>query len=76
MNKPNFQAMTKKELRTYVLAHRDDQDAFHAFTDRLSAQPGRILHPPLNSPEDMENYPDIIQKVQNDPGKQTWFILE
>jgi hypothetical protein len=70
MNKPNFQAMTKKELRTYLLAHRDDQDAFFAFADKLSAQPGRILHPPLNSIKDMENYPDILEKLQNDPGRQ------
>lgn len=70
MTKPNFQVMTKKQLRVYVLAHRDDQDAFYALTDCLSAQPGRILHPPLKSPEDMENYPDIIQKIQNDSGRQ------
>ncbi|WP_445299621.1 DUF6887 family protein [Microcoleus sp. B4-C1] len=24
MNRPNFQTMSRKELRAYVLAHRDD----------------------------------------------------
>lgn len=25
--KPNFEAMTRKDLKAYVLAHRDDQEA-------------------------------------------------
>lgn len=35
MNKPNFQAMNKQELRAYVLAHREDDEAFYAFVDKL-----------------------------------------
>ena len=37
MNRPNFQTMSKQELRAYVLAHREDNDAFYAFADRLQA---------------------------------------
>lgn len=37
MNQPNFQAMTKKELRAYVLAHRDDDEAFYAYVDKIRA---------------------------------------
>ncbi|HYX15680.1 MAG TPA: hypothetical protein VE944_15190 [Nostoc sp.] len=33
--KPNFEQMTIKQLRTYVLAHRDDEDAIHALAIRL-----------------------------------------
>ena len=40
MTKANFQAMTKQELRAYVLQHRDDQEAFHALTDKLREEPG------------------------------------
>ncbi|MBH8576626.1 hypothetical protein I8752_27285 [Nostocaceae cyanobacterium CENA369] len=40
MNKPNFQAMTKQELRAYVLSHRDDQEAFYALTSKLIEEPG------------------------------------
>ena len=36
--KPNFSAMTKGELRTYVIAHPDDKTAFHAFVDRFTAE--------------------------------------
>ncbi len=31
MSKPNFQAMSQKELQAYVLAHQDDQEAFYAY---------------------------------------------
>ncbi|MEH1918748.1 DUF6887 family protein [Nostoc sp.] len=40
MTKANFQAMTKQELRAYVLKHRDDQEAFYALTDKLREEPG------------------------------------
>jgi hypothetical protein len=34
---PDFSAMTKGELRTYVINHPDDKTAFHTFVDRLTA---------------------------------------
>ncbi|MFN6560387.1 MAG: DUF6887 family protein [Nostoc sp. ChiSLP01] len=40
MTKPNFQAMTKQELRDYVLEHRDEQEAFYALVDKLREEPG------------------------------------
>ncbi|MEH2391310.1 MAG: hypothetical protein V7K21_06385 [Nostoc sp.] len=39
MSKPNFDAMSKAELRAYVIAHQDDQEAFYALADRLTAKP-------------------------------------
>jgi hypothetical protein len=30
--KPDFQAMTRAELWTYLLEHRDDREAFHAYS--------------------------------------------
>ncbi len=35
---PNFTALTKAELRAYVIAHPDDQAAFQAFVDRFTAE--------------------------------------
>jgi len=32
--KPNFSQMSLQELRRYVLAHRDNQEAWQEFTDR------------------------------------------
>ncbi|WP_373541532.1 hypothetical protein [Chamaesiphon sp.] len=34
MSKPNFQAMTLNELRRYVLAHREDKEAWDEFAAR------------------------------------------
>jgi hypothetical protein len=34
MSKLNFQAMTLNELRRYVLAHRDDREAWDEFAAR------------------------------------------
>ncbi len=33
--KPNFEQMTIKQLRAYILAHRNDEDAIHAMALRL-----------------------------------------
>lgn len=33
--KPNFEQMTIKQLRVYVLDHRNDEDAIHALAMRL-----------------------------------------
>jgi len=32
--KPNFSQMSLQQLRRYVLAHRDNQEAWQEFTDR------------------------------------------
>lgn len=34
LSKPNFQAMNLNELRRYVLAHRDDREAWDEFAAR------------------------------------------
>ncbi|MEH2121933.1 DUF6887 family protein [Nostoc sp.] len=65
MSKPNFQAMSQKELQAYVLAHRDDQEAFYAYLDKLHAEANWVEMPPLQSSEDLENYPEFIERVRN-----------
>jgi len=34
----NFSAMTATELRAYVLAHRDEEEALYAYLDKLHAE--------------------------------------
>lgn len=36
--KPDFATMNKVELRAYVLEHRADEEALHAYLDRLHAE--------------------------------------
>jgi hypothetical protein len=68
MSKPNFQEMSRKELHAYVLAHRDDQDAFYTYIDRLHAEATWIEMPPSQSAEDLENYPDFLEHLRKSVG--------
>jgi hypothetical protein len=38
VTKPDYSALTKSELRAYVIAHPDDKVAFHTFVDRFTAE--------------------------------------
>jgi hypothetical protein len=43
MSKPDFKAMSQKEdLHNYVLAHRDDQEAFYVYLCRQVAYRGEL----------------------------------
>jgi hypothetical protein len=63
MTKPNFQAMNQKELQKYVLEHRDDREAFHAYVDKLHIEGNWIDMPPLQSDRDLENYPEFLTHI-------------
>ena len=63
--------MSKVELRNYVLTHRNDEEAFYLYVDRVAAEEGRITYPPLQSIDDIENYPELIKTFQSDPGRRT-----
>lgn len=52
MSKPNFQAMTLNELRRYVLAHRDDLEAWNEFAAR--PRPNATIVPADTSVEEQE----------------------
>ncbi|MBW4578553.1 MAG: hypothetical protein KME42_03145 [Tildeniella nuda ZEHNDER 1965/U140] len=69
--KPNFQAMSKSELRAYVLANRDDNEAFYAYTDKISAEGDRVTFPPLKSLDDLENYPEVLEQFRRDAERRT-----
>lgn len=53
MTNPNFNAMTEAELRAYVYEHRNDQEAFYAFVDRLKAKPPSRVYPASMTPEEI-----------------------
>lgn len=63
MSRPDFQAMSQKELQSYVLAHRDDQEAFYAYVDKLHAEATWVEMPALESPDDLEQYPEFLEHV-------------
>ena len=65
MNSPNFQSMNRQELQKYVLEHRENREAFHAFIDKLHAEGNWIEMPPMQSDEDFENYPEFIATMSS-----------
>jgi hypothetical protein len=64
MSQPKFQAMSQKELQNYMLAHRDDQEAFYAYIDRLHQEGNWIEMPPVDSVEDLEKYPEFAVRFR------------
>jgi hypothetical protein len=65
MSKPNFDAMSKAELRDYVIKHQEDNEAFYAFVDRLTAKPSSVIYPASMTPEEIHKAVlDHIQQKQ------------
>jgi hypothetical protein len=64
MSKPDFKAMNWKELHTYFLAHREDQEAFYAYVDKLNALDTWVEMPPVGSPEELDNYPEFLERIR------------
>ncbi len=67
MNQPNFTEMTKPELRAYVLQHRNDDAAFYALADRISADPNLRQLKPGERLEDV--LPEIL-RLRKEPGER------
>lgn len=64
--KPNFKAMSRKELKAYVLKHRDDSEAISAYIEKSEVEGNWVTRPPLKSMEDLDNYPEFIEKIRKD----------
>jgi hypothetical protein len=44
MTKPNFETMSKNELKRYLLEHRNDTEAFYALMDKINAEPNQKFY--------------------------------
>ncbi len=64
MSKPDFTVMSREDLHEYVLAHRDDEEAFYAYVDKLHLEATWIEMPPLQAVEDLDNYPEFLDRVR------------
>jgi hypothetical protein len=56
--KPDFATMSNVELRAYVLEHRNDEEALHAYLDKLHDEnpSSRIYQPDDNVAEAIAEY--------------------
>jgi hypothetical protein len=56
--KPDFQAMSQSELRSYVIAHPDDLEAFEALADRAYSHP----NPQWYQPQDISRFTELLEQ--------------
>lgn len=67
---PDFQSMSMKELRTYVLEHREDDEAFYALVDRRkAANPNPVLYSLPETPEEREAMRQVIWQKLTELGE-------
>jgi hypothetical protein len=59
---PDFNAMTKGELRAYVISHPNDLSAFHAFVDRFTADASPETFDLPNSSDEFKQVEILIQQ--------------
>jgi hypothetical protein len=57
--KPNFETMTRQELKAYVLTHRDDKEALDLLISRRSPDSEAVWYDASTSPEQTK---EILQK--------------
>jgi hypothetical protein len=61
--KPDFEMMSKSELRAYVLEHRSDREAFYKLVDRLKNDNQNTQWNPF--PQTSEDFAAIEEAVHN-----------
>jgi hypothetical protein len=59
--KLDFNTMTKKELRAYVIAHPSDKDAFSIFVDRFTAKASSET---FAMPQSVNEFQDIDRLIK------------
>jgi len=60
MTKPNFSQMARAELRAYVLAHREDDEAIAALISRHD--PAAPKYPFPKTDADLQQMTEILKK--------------
>jgi hypothetical protein len=60
MMKPDFSQMTRQDLRAYVLAHRDDDDAIEALIERRNPNSPKYRFP--KNDEDLTEMEKILKR--------------
>lgn len=67
MMKPDFSQMTRQDLRAYVLAHRDDDDAIEALIERRNPNSPKYRFPKTD--EDLTEMARILKKKLGTSGE-------
>lgn len=67
MMKPDFSKMNRQELRAYVLAHREDDDAIEALIKRGNPNSPKYPFPQTN--EDFREMEEILKRKLSSNGE-------
>ena len=59
--KPNYDAMSWRELRAYILQHRDDLDAMEAFFARRSPDAEAVWFSPPKTIEEWKHQEELFR---------------
>jgi len=60
--KPNFKQMSRKELRIYVLTHREDEEALRIYMQRLQNESGIIRQTGGLNEKDIDQLEQLIKR--------------
>ena len=63
MTQLNYHSMSRAELRAYILEHRDDEQAFHAYMDKLKSEPV-LANGSMADLEDSARFSELLERVQ------------
>jgi hypothetical protein len=66
---PDFQTMSRKELRSYVLLRRDDEEALRIYMDRLKNEPGIDRHQGGITANDLARLDRLLKKSVTKTGE-------
>jgi hypothetical protein len=66
MSELNFAAMSKTELKRYLVEHRNDIEAFHTLMDKINAEPNQKFY----SIDDVEVLENLIEAKRHSKGNQ------
>ena len=70
--KPDLKTMTSQELRSYVLSHRDDDEAFYADVYQVNSRKDRVVYLPWKSLEYLDKHPEVIEQIRQYSRKSFW----
>lgn len=61
--KPNFEQMSRQELRDYVRTHRDDLEALDALVNRRNPDSQRIIFHPAKNKEEEQEQVELFKRI-------------
>lgn len=65
----DFHQISRKELRTYVLTHRENEEALRIYMARLQNEPGIIRQTGGLNEEDLSQLEQLIKRQVSDRGE-------